>query len=360
MNDVHVGRISSDMIPDLKEISALFQRLYPEEVKKDKTFHVSVNDVADKRLLELVNHVRMNPIFKHLFCADTSNMCHVENLTEMDEIYYSYPNYTGSDANMFISHYDGPYTIKITEYVRVYRFLIAITPNSTVSTHFPHKDQAVTLDFGDYVGWDYNNELHFVSGFAQVGKPRILLKIHFAVCDPCQSKQFLQKVKGWHAWYLHTLRNEHNESKEVQTIELKRHAFILNAGRYVYTHIYWFLAAFVISLICFAWYLSFPKEFVRTLGSHNNTLWLFIVFIVPFAIGTLTIPTYFPTSVKVRLVCMLWLVAFIIAYSFQCMLAGKCYAWSYILWYVLFGLPLIAMLIIFLSPYFMAKATFHY
>lgn len=359
MEHVHTGNISSQMGTQLQEIASLFQRLYLNEVKKDKTFHASVASVEDKRLLELVDQIRMHPMFKQMFCADGTEFCHVENLKEMDELYYSYPNYTGSDANMFVSHYDGPYTKKITDYVRIYRFLIAITPNTSVTTHFPNQDNAVTLDFGDYVGWDYNNELHFVSGMAEQGKPRILLKIHFAICNPCQNQRFLQKVKAWHAWYLHTLRNEHNESKDVERAEHKRHAFILNAGRYVYTHMYWFIALLLVCLLSLAWYVSLPQEFLRVLKTMHITP-TFFAYCLPFLIGIMLIPSYYPLTVKIRLLLLISIIACLIAYSLQCMIAGKCYAWYTLLFFVLFVLPLMIVLIVYASPYFMPKATFHY
>jgi hypothetical protein len=359
MDQVHTGNVTIEMGTQLQEIANLFQRLYPEELKKDKTFHVSVDSVADKRLLELVEQIRMQPIFKRIFCTDRFKSCRVENLTEMDELYYSYPNYTGSDANMFISHYDGPYTKKLTDYVRIYRFLIAITPNTTVTTHFPHKNNAITLDFGDYVGWDYNNELHFVSGMAEQGKPRMLLKIHFAICNPCQNKTFLQKVKGWHAWYLHTLRNEHNESKDVERIEHKRHAFILNAGRYVYTHMYWFLAMLFISLLLLSWYVSFPQEFLRVIKTVH-VIPAFLAFTLPILIGIIMIPYYYPLIVKIRLLLLISLISCLLAYTLQCILVGKCYAWYTLLCSVLIVLPLMILLIVYASPYFMPKATFHY
>lgn len=359
MNNIHNGRVPDTMLTDLSSLAKTFQESFPEETKKPKTFHVSVDKLENQKLLNTVDKVRSHPFFKSLFCSIKKQGCHIENLTEMDEIYYSFPNYTGSDANMFISHYDGPYSKRVTEYVRVFRFLVAITPNSTVTTHFPHQKKSATLDFGDFIGWDYNNDLHHVSGEAEQGKPRILLKFHLAICNPCQNKEFLGTVKGWHAWYLHTLRNEHNVSKDANNDQNKRHAFILNAGRFVYTHLMWF----VYTLLLFLAYLCYKYKFItETCRVFKNPIGIapIIAFIIPLLICMVLIPHYYPLQVKKRIMMFAIFVAIAIAYSIQCMLKGGCNAWVTILTYIFFVLPLFTAFIILMSPYFIQQATFHY
>ena len=359
MEDVHIGKVQDYMIGSLASIAERFQDQYAKEINQPKTFHVSVNTLSDKKLLSIIDKVRKDPFFKRLFCTSSGDTCHVENLTEMDEMYYSFPNYTGSDANMFISHYDGPYTKRLTEYVRVFRFLLAITPNSTVSTHFPNQNKSATLDLGDFIGWDYNNDLHNVTGEAEVGKPRILLKFHLLVCSPCENKKFLDTVKNWHIWYLHTLRNEHNVSKDVNSNEQKRHAFILNSGRFIYTYFMWFVITLVIVIIILANKYHFLSETYINLHKPIHMIAI-IAFVGSFLFGMMTIPYYFPFQVKLWIMLFILIISSAIAYSFMCMIVGGCTSWVLGLSLLFFVLPFLITCVVYAAPYFMKQATFHY
>ena len=86
-----------------------------------------------------------------------------------------------SDQVFYMKHVDGPYGI--WPFCSVYRCLAAVSPNQLINTAFTLNQKDFTLDRGDFLGFDYNREIHYIrhNEGAQNVVPRIVLKLHYVV-----------------------------------------------------------------------------------------------------------------------------------------------------------------------------------
>jgi len=111
----------------------------------------------------------------------------VEVLPEMNEVYVACQ--TGDKANsdtvFYMKHVDGPYGIYPG--CHVYRALLAVSPNHLINTAFTHNEKDFTLTTGDWMGFDYNREIHYIrhNKGAVNEVPRIVLKLHYVVYPKC-------------------------------------------------------------------------------------------------------------------------------------------------------------------------------
>ena len=104
-------------------------------------------------------------------------------IPEMNELYVSSAeDRPGTSDNVFFTtHIDGPFGW--FPFVSVYRCIVAVTPNTRVSTVYTNHRQVFTLTTGEVVGWDFNREPHYIrlDSPEQAG-PRIVVKLHYVVC----------------------------------------------------------------------------------------------------------------------------------------------------------------------------------
>jgi len=122
----------------------------------------------------------------------------LRNMVEMNEIYYSNPkpNFVagplyGAAANL-IPHRDC--ILFSFPGIRVYRVIIGATDgNHDTVTEFITHGVERRLNKGDYMVFDFDRTLHQVRKTGQTPTPRVLLKLHFLVCD----KQFANLPFLW-------------------------------------------------------------------------------------------------------------------------------------------------------------------
>jgi hypothetical protein len=109
----------------------------------------------------------------------------VRNVPQMDELYTTPSTRMGSgtsDQVFETPHIDGPFTL--FPFCTLYRTIVAITPNACISTHLSHHgEHKFTLTTGDYLGWDFNRESHFITSDPSKpnGVQRQTLKLHHVV-----------------------------------------------------------------------------------------------------------------------------------------------------------------------------------
>ena len=122
----------------------------------------------------------------------------LRNMVEMNEIYYSNPkpNFVagplyGAAANLI------PHRDCILFYfpgIRVYRVIIGATDgNHDTVTEFITHGVERRLNKGDYMVFDFDRTLHQVRKTGNTPTPRVLLKLHFLVCD----KQYVNLPFLW-------------------------------------------------------------------------------------------------------------------------------------------------------------------
>lgn len=96
-----------------------------------------------------------------------------------------------SDAVFYTPHTDGPFWWLPN--ASLYRVLVGVTPNTMVRTNFnlQHVSEAKVLDIYNFLGFDYNRELHWIDHVPGESNKtrRSLIKLHFIVYP-----------KGWHRY----------------------------------------------------------------------------------------------------------------------------------------------------------------
>ena len=130
----------------------------------------------------------------------------------MNEIYYSNPkpnfekhNLYGAAANL-IPHRDC--ILYNFNGIRFYRIIIGLTDsNNDTTTEFINLNLEHKINRGDYMLFDFDRTLHQVKKSAQQETPRILLKLHFIVCDNCKySDNYVKFISNFYIYYYYIAR----------------------------------------------------------------------------------------------------------------------------------------------------------
>ncbi len=198
---IGIGKLPNDLLPILNEISNEYYKIIPD--KRSSTFHSWYEELS----LHLKNKVEQ--IQKHTFfhnLCDKSKKCININASEMDELYYSNPQNNLNKVNLYGS--SGNYDIHKDcifnfDGIKFYRVIIGLTNgNDNVTTYFKHFDVGHKINFGEYVVFDFDKTTHQVFKDKQISTPRILLKLHYIVCENCKySKQYVERIKRMYLYY---------------------------------------------------------------------------------------------------------------------------------------------------------------
>lgn len=114
------------------------------------------------------------------------NPCHytIELVEDMNEIYVASEKHnSNSDSVFFMKHIDGPWYL-LFPYCKLYRCILAINDNKRISTVFPNLNKTFTLTTGEFVGFDFNREIHYIQSNSSIEPPneqRVTLKLHYVV-----------------------------------------------------------------------------------------------------------------------------------------------------------------------------------
>jgi hypothetical protein len=156
--------------------------------KTTTTHHTYYNDLTGI-LKKNFDTILYDNLWKNI-CEDPTN-CILKPVSEMNEIYYSNPkpnfnkmNLYGAAANLIphrdciLYNFDG---------IDMYRIIIGATNNNNDTiTEFINFNLEQKLNRGDYMIFDFDKTLHQVKKIGQMETPRILLKMHFIVCQNCK------------------------------------------------------------------------------------------------------------------------------------------------------------------------------
>lgn len=178
---------------DINLIADTFEENIPDDIRESKSFHLWTENMQDPKLQHSLDQIRFT--IQKKIIESCKFRCVVRPIKSMDELYYSFPpkqqgeNVYG-DAGLFNHHIDGMFPDILN--TKVYRVIVGLTPNDSVFTVFPDKKQALCLNKGDYLGFDFNHDAHFVSG-SVTKNDRLILKLHFVKCEPCSESQMVDK-----------------------------------------------------------------------------------------------------------------------------------------------------------------------
>ena len=184
---VGIGKLPETLQPILDDLSTEYMDEVPD--KSSTTYHTYYRDL-NAHLNHKFYQIQHNPIWNQI-CGQT-NKCIQKCVTEMNEIYYSNPkpnfekgNLYGAAANLIphrdclLFHFSG---------ISFYRVIIGLTDgNNDTLTRFVNLNLEHKINRGDYMIFDFDKTVHQVIKLGQQETPRVLLKLHFIVCENCRN-----------------------------------------------------------------------------------------------------------------------------------------------------------------------------
>jgi len=187
--NIGIGNISSQYSDVLEYIASQYLSQIPD---KTATTHHSYYTEMTGNMKTQFEKIQFSEIWQGLrlgaFESPNSFAVILRDMVEMNEVYYSNPkpnfenmNLYGAAANL-IPHRDC--IILYFPGIRVYRVIISATNdnNDTITEFLIHRVEK-KLNKGDYMMFDFDRTLHQVKKTGETPTPRILLKLHFFVCD---------------------------------------------------------------------------------------------------------------------------------------------------------------------------------
>lgn len=186
---VSVGRIPDDLIQQTRRLLDMLrseQHVNVKSVSHHKWYHDLPVDTR-----AAIDVVREHPIWRETLCdGKLTNACKLTNVTSMDEVYVSNAPTSKQRTNLFGAsgnydlHIDGVFGFPRT---RLYRVLIGLTGgNDLVETQFPGLGVSKFINAGDFVAFDFDRSEHkVVNSHPDKTVPRMMLKLHFLVCEQC-------------------------------------------------------------------------------------------------------------------------------------------------------------------------------
>lgn len=198
---VGIGRLPNELQSILYDISKEYYNIIPD--KNASTYHTWYDNMPSF-IKSKVEQIQKNDFWNKL--CDGSEKCVKISANEMDELYYSNPknnldkiNLYGASGNYDI-HKDCIYNFNG---IKFYRIIIGITDgNDNIITYFNNLDIGHKINSGDYIVFDFDKSTHQVIKDKQKLTPRILLKIHYIVCENCKySKEYVETIKKLYLYY---------------------------------------------------------------------------------------------------------------------------------------------------------------
>lgn len=193
---IGIGKMPLELYPILELMATLYLNMVPD--KSLTTFHSYFYELSGS-LKTSFERIQNSEFFRGL-C--TEKPCIVKPLIEMNEIYYSNPkpdflkhNLYGAAANL-IPHRDC-ILYRFTG-IDVYRVIIGLTDNNNDTiTEFINFGIEQKINRGDYMIFDFDKTLHRVKKLGSSETQRILLKLHYIVCNGFTCSDSGVEFIGW-------------------------------------------------------------------------------------------------------------------------------------------------------------------
>ena len=186
--NIVIGTIPFYLLTDISILSTYYYNQIPDKTKT--THHTYFRDI-DVNILPIFDKVQRDTFWN--FCEPSKTSCIQYPVTQMNELYYSNPKPNFQNAHLYgaaanlIPHRD---CILFNFYdIHVYRIIIGISDviNNDISTHFPNFNITHKIQFGDFIVFDFDKTVHQVVKTSENSTERILMKLHYIVCENCST-----------------------------------------------------------------------------------------------------------------------------------------------------------------------------
>ena len=203
---VGIGKLPNDLQSILENISTEYYKIIPD--KNASTYHTWFEEMPPN-IKSKVEIIEKNKFWNKL--CDGSQECIKISANEMDELYYSNPKNNLDKINLYgaSSNYDiHKDCIFNFNGIKFYRIIIGLTDgNDNIITYFNNLDLGHKINSGDYIVFDFDKSTHQVIKDKKKLTPRILLKIHYIVCENCKySKEYVGTIKKCYLYYEYITR----------------------------------------------------------------------------------------------------------------------------------------------------------
>lgn len=280
---VGIGKLPDDIRSLLNEISTEYYNIIPN--KNASTYHTWFDEMSPS-IKSKVKKIQNHSFFNKL--CDGSEKCIKKNASCMDELYYSNPKNNMKKKNLYgaTSNYDiHKDCIFNFDGIKFYRIIIGLTDgNDNVKTYFNNLDVGHKINKGDYVVFDFDKTTHEVIKEKNETTKRILLKLHYIVCENCKySKSYVENIEKCYLWYEYITRYIMETGTDPETFF---EFFMGLACQYFYTPYIQYIILFIIFLIViFMKVVLKIKLIYKNLFKYSKyilsslvTIYLFIVF----------------------------------------------------------------------------------
>jgi len=198
---VGIGKLPYYLYSNLDSIAKEYIQFIPHHSLT--TYHTYYDNLPP--LLKYnIDRIQQHELFKKICESDD---CLMKNIPEMNELYYSNPkpdflkhNLYGAAANL-IPHRDC-ILFRFTG-INVYRMIIGLTDyNNDTVTDLINFGIEQKMNRGDYIIFDFDKTMHQVRKIGVSETYRILLKLHYIVCNGfiC-SERYLQFIVWFYKVY---------------------------------------------------------------------------------------------------------------------------------------------------------------
>ena len=198
---VGIGKLPNELKYILDDISKEYYKIIPDI--NASTYHTWYKDMPAS-IKSNVEKIQKSHFWNKL--CDGSEKCIKISAKEMDELYYSNPKNNLDKINLYGA--SGNYDIHrdcIFNFngIKFYRIIIGLTDgNDNIITYFNNLDVGHKINSGDYIVFDFDKSTHQVIKDKQQLTPRILLKIHYIVCEKCKySSKYVELIKQFYLYY---------------------------------------------------------------------------------------------------------------------------------------------------------------
>ena len=177
-----IGKLPIELQRILDDLSKEYDQIIPD--KNASSYHTWYNDMPPA-IKQKVEQIQQHELWNQL--CDENKKCVRKSAKEMDELYYANPkpdfdkiNLYGESGNYSI-HKDCIYNF---HGIKFYVIVIGLTDgNDSVTTYLNHFDVGKQMNAGDYMVLDFDKTTHQIVKNKAELTPRILLKIHYIVCE---------------------------------------------------------------------------------------------------------------------------------------------------------------------------------
>lgn len=256
---VGIGRLPNELQSILDDISKEYYNIIPD--KNASTYHTWFQDMSPN-IKSKVEQIQKNDFWNKL--CDGSDKCIKISAYEMDELYYSNPKNNLKKINLYgaSNYYIHRDCIFNFNGVKFYRIIIGLTNgNDNIITRFVNLDIEKKLNKGDFLLFDFDKTYHqVIKKKSNINTPRILLKIHYIICENCEySTEYIENIKKLYLYYEYITRNIMNYGTEPEGFF---NFFVGLFVQYLFTPYIQYILLFIILIILFILNIFFKIKFI--------------------------------------------------------------------------------------------------